>query len=63
MGSPAKVLAVPIVFVLAVCEIETQTVVLQGLMNILSNEGALKKLRAAKRRKDVIEVLQSSEAG
>jgi PTS system galactitol-specific IIA component len=42
MGTPQSFLSVRIIFVLAVRETEKQTIILKGLMNILSNKGAIK---------------------
>lgn len=64
MGTPTNILAVPIVFVLAILDAEKQTKLLQELMNILSNRnnnGVLKRLRATECIGDALKILQNRE--
>jgi len=62
MGSPANTLNVQIIFVLAIIERETQTNILQGLINIISNKSnnnVLDRLRVAECVEDAVKILQS----
>jgi PTS system galactitol-specific IIA component len=64
MGSPTNILAVPIVFVLAIHETKKQTKILQELMNILGNRNkneVLKRLRSIERIGDAVKILQNGE--
>jgi PTS system galactitol-specific IIA component len=62
MGTPTNVLAVTIIFVLAIREAEKQTNILQELISILSdksNNSVIKRLRSIKCSEDATNILQS----
>ena len=61
MGSPTRILSVPIIFVLAVREKEKQTIVLKGLMNILNDRNAILKLKDASSSEEILKTLLRSE--